>query len=245
MPVNISIARRPDTVRERTMRDETMRFWKRAHYRNRKDAGQQLALRLIGMRPKKPVVVGLVRGGIPVACEVSHLLDAPLFPAIIEPISAPAQTDLPLGAIVHADAPEIVWHEDVVHAYCASDACLDEALEKAEAKLQRLRTLFGESKLHSVGGRHVIMVDDGVAQAAAVRAVLQVLRKHRPKDITLAVPVCVGNTLSEVEGLADEFVCLHRSDDIESVDEAYRDFDAVSDAELCEAIRQASREQAA
>ncbi|MGP1354812.1 MAG: phosphoribosyltransferase [Parasphingopyxis sp.] len=222
-----------------------MRFWKYAHFSDRSDAGKQLAVRLIGMRPKKPIVVGLVRGGIPVASEVSRLLDAPLVPAIIESISAPAQTDLPLGAIVHADAPEIVWHEDVVHAYCASEACLEDALQKAETKLQRLRTLIGECTLHSVAGRHVILVDDGSAPAAAMRAVLQALRKHRPKDITLAVPICVDDSLGEVVRLADEFICLHRTDEIEMVDEAYRDFDTVSDAELCEAIQQASRDQVA
>ncbi|QLC26479.1 hypothetical protein HFP57_16535 [Parasphingopyxis algicola] len=222
-----------------------MRFWKRAQFSDRRDAGRHLALRLIGMRVKNPVVIGLFRGGIPVAYEVSQLLEAPLFPAIVQSIDAPAETGLPLGAIVHADAPEIVWNDDVVHAYCASQACLDEAREKAEAKLERLRAAFGESALHSVAGRHVILVDDGSAPAATMRAVMQVLRKHRPKDITLAIPVIVGNSLSEVEGLADETVCLHRTDDLESVDDAYRDFGAVSDADLCKTIRQAPGERAA
>lgn len=222
-----------------------MRFWKRAQFRDRRDAGRHLASRLIGMRAKKPVVVGPFRGGIPVAFEVADLLEAPLFPAIVEPIDAPETTDLPLGAIVHADAPEIVWNEDVVHAYCASQASLDEAREKAEAKLERHRAVFGESELHSVAGRHVILVDDGSTPAATIRAVLKVLRKHRPKDITLAVPLILGDDLSEAESLADETICVLRTDDIESIDDAYRDFGPVSDTDLCDLIRRAPGKRAA
>jgi predicted phosphoribosyltransferase len=215
-------------------------FWTRSLFDDRGDAGRQLAARLAGMKREKPIVAGMVRGGIPVAAEVALALEAPLVPVIVQKIGAPGQPELAMGAIVDGATPEVIWNEDVVHAVCASQGCLDKALAEARGRLEQRREQYPGAGAYPLEGRTVIVVDDGIATGASVRAALKAIRTGRPKAIVLAVPVVIGGRANRFGDVADTVVVLAEPVGMSAVGAAYRDFGQVSHAEARAAIERAT-----
>lgn len=216
-----------------------MSFWTQPLFENRVDAGKQLAAKLLPLRSERPIVAGMVRGGIPVAAEVARSLGAPLIPIVVQKIGAPGQPEFAMGAIVDGPTPEVIWNEDVVHAVCAGRSCLDTALAEARAKLARRREHY-PATTPPIAGRTVIVVDDGIATGASVRAALAAIRRGGPKSIILAVPVILGGGRRSFDDVADMTVSLAEPATMSSVGSAYRDFGQVTHAEVQADLRNAA-----
>jgi len=203
-------------------------------FRDRQEAGRQLAARLEGEAAHDPVVLALPRGGVPIGAELARRLGAPLDVLMVRTLGAPGQPELAMGAVARTgESTETVLNDDVVRALAVSRD------ELAAAKAAELEVIAGrEAQYHgrcarpALGGRGVILVDDGVATGATTRAALRAARKADPARLVLAVPVGPPDTLAKLKGEADEIVCLHPRPDLGAIGMAYEDFRQVCDAEV-------------
>ena len=204
---------------------------------DRNDAGRELGAALARLKISDPVVLALPRGGVPVAAKVAEALGAPLDLVIVRKIGAPYQPELALGAIVDAPEPVIVRNEHLIAATGISDAEFNAIAEgeRAEIKRRRWRYLGGRHHV-ALAGRVVIVVDDGIATGATMRAALRAIRELKPKRLILAVPVAPPDILEELRPEADEAVCLEKHDPFGAVGFFYRDFRQVSDQEVVDLL---------
>jgi putative phosphoribosyl transferase len=209
--------------------------------RDRHDAGRRLAAALMRLKPERPVVLALPRGGVPVAFEVAQALDAPLDVILVRKIGAPGQPELGIGAIVDGSEPQLVLNDEMVRLV-QPDAGYIEAEEKRQlTELERRRKLYrGARPPAAVEGRTVIVVDDGIATGGSVKAVLQALARAKPARLVLAVPVAPQDSLEAVSSAADEVVCLASPDPFFAVGAHYRDFTQTTDDEVITLLRQAA-----
>jgi predicted phosphoribosyltransferase len=202
-------------------------------FTNRRDAGVELAAALSRYRDQDPVVLALPRGGVPVAAEIARALDAPLDLVVARKIGAPMQPELAMGAIVDGDTPIIVRNQDVIAMTGVSESefqavCRDEL---AEIKRRRQRYL-GDRETVGIAGKTAIIVDDGIATGATVRAALRATRLRKPRRLVLATPVAPTDTIEELKSEADEVVCLESHDFFGSIGAYYADFSQVGDDEV-------------
>jgi putative phosphoribosyl transferase len=202
-------------------------------FRNRTDAGQRLAEALMPYRDKRPVVLALPRGGVPVAAEVARALRAPLDLVLVRKIGVPYQPELAMGAVVDGPEPLVVRNEDVVRISGVSEADFDavRAAEMEEIKRRRSRYLGGRSH-PDLASRVVIVIDDGVATGATTRAALRAVRARDPQRLILAIPVAPSETLGELAGEADEIVCLEDYESFMAIGGYYSDFRQIGDEEV-------------
>jgi putative phosphoribosyl transferase len=200
---------------------------------DRKDAGRRLAGALIGLEKEGPVVLALPRGGVPVAAEVAIALHAPLDLLIVRKIGCPFQPELAMGAVVDGSPPITVRNEDIIRAAGVTEAEFDEVRREqmAEIERRRRRYLAGRRAI-AIGGRTVIVIDDGLATGATMRAALRALLSLAPKTIVLAIPVAPTETLEEMRQLADKVVCLEEYGFFGAIGAYYDDFRQVGDEEL-------------
>ena len=200
-------------------------------FADRSEAGRRLASRLQHLSAERVVVVGLPRGGVPVAYEVARALGAPLDVIVVRKLGVPYQPELGMGAIGE-DGVRIL-NPAVVRAAGVSPAELDgvEARERVELerRAQRYRRNWPRVAL---GGRTVIVVDDGVATGSTARAACQVARAQGAARVVLAVPVAPRDWERRIDADVDEFVCLETPDPFYAVGQFYSDFDQTSDEEV-------------
>jgi len=209
-------------------------------FADRCDAGRRLAARLQHLRDCDPVVLALVRGGLPVAYEVATALSAPLDVVLVRKLGAPRQPELAIGAVVDGDRPEIVTNPGVMRMVGASDIDVEAAAGRQLVEIERRRTLYlGHRAQVDVRGRTAIVVDDGIATGATTRAALHAVRRRQPSRLVLAVPVAPSDTLADLAAEADEIVCLDTPDPFGAVGAFYRDFRQVSDAEVVDLLDRA------
>lgn len=202
-------------------------------FKNRIDAGGRLAGKLVHLSDQDPVVLALPRGGVPVAAEIASALDAPLDLIIARKIGVPFQPELAMGAVVDGATPIIVRNDDVIRAVGISDAQFESAGQKEIAEIERRRNRYlGDSRSAEIAGKTAIVVDDGIATGATVRAALRACRLRRPRRLVLAIPVAPDDTLGELESEVDEVVCLETHRDFGSIGAYYADFRQVSDHEV-------------
>ena len=204
---------------------------------DRTDAGRRLAEALQHHRGEDAVVLALPRGGVPVAVEIARALAAPLDLLIVRKVGVPEQPELAMGAIVDGADPIVVRNEDVLALTGVSDERFDAvcAKELAEIERRRSRYLAGREPV-DVAGRVAIVVDDGLATGATMRAGLRALAKRQPKRSVLAVPVAPPDTLDAMRREADEVVCLETPAFFSAIGSHYRDFAQVEDAEVVTAL---------
>jgi len=205
-------------------------------FRNRSDAGRRLGDRLQFLRSEDVVVLGLPRGGVPVAVEVARALRAPLDVILVRKLGVPAQPELGLGAIGESGARVI--NPDVVRYAHVSEAQIAEVEQKERAELQRRAQRFrGDAPHVSLAGRIAVIVDDGIATGSTARAACQVARALGAAAVVLAVPVAPPSTDRALRGDADEVICLEMPDHFQAIGEWYEDFAQTSDEEVVTLLR--------
>lgn len=206
--------------------------------RDRTDAGRKLAARLAALAPVDPVVLALPRGGVPVAAEIARALSAPLDLILVRKLGVPGQPELAAGALVDGEAPEAVFNADIVQACGLSPAQLARMVAEARAELERRRRAFGAAPPVAVGGKTAIVVDDGVATGASMKAALRALKRRLPREIIVAIPVAPSDTAAELATEADRLVCLERPARFVALSCHYRDFPQLTDEEVVAILRQ-------
>ena len=201
------------------------------YFRDRRDAGRQLATSVATLLLERPVVVGLPRGGVPVAFEVALALDAPLDVIIVRKLGLPAQPELGMGAI--GEDGTRVLNRRVLDAARVTDRELAavEARERTEIE-RRARRFRGDRARLSLVGRNVIVVDDGLATGGTARAATQTVRALGAARVVLAVPVASPESARSLAEDADEVVVLHSPPELRSIGEWYVDFAQTPDDEV-------------
>jgi putative phosphoribosyl transferase len=199
-------------------------------FQDRTDAGRQLARALAGYKGQQPVVLALPRGGVSVAAEVATALDAPFDVILVRKIGVPFQPELAMGAVVDGDEPLVVRNEAVIRHAGIGEAAFQAVCdsELAEIERRRQRYLGGRERIE-VAGRSAIVIDDGIATGATMRAALRATRLRKPKKLILAVPVAPTDSLVAMRREADEIVCIEAHADLGAIGYYYSDFRAVPD----------------
>lgn len=198
-------------------------------FADRADAGRSLASELAYLRGHDVVVLGLPRGGVPVAFEVARELDAPLDVIVVRKLGAPFQPELAMGAIGEGGI-RILNHEVVRGAWIAPDEIAGvEQRERQELERQARQFRAGRARA-DLAGRTAVVVDDGVATGSTARAACGVAREQGAARVVFAAPVGAPNSAQALRGPCDEVVCLHTPAAFRSVGQWYADFSPVPDA---------------
>jgi putative phosphoribosyl transferase len=206
-------------------------------FKDRSDAGRQLASALARYKDHRPVVLALPRGGVPVAAEVAAALDAPLDLVLVRKIGVPFQPELAMGAVVDGAAPIIVRNEEVIELAGIDEPTFEAVCEKELGEIERRRKRYlGTRERIEVAGRAVILIDDGIATGATTRAALRAIRLREPKRLILAVPVAPTESLKRLREDADEVVCLEDYEFFGAIGSYYADFRQVSDKEVVDVL---------
>lgn len=214
----------------------------KAIFKDRTDAGRQLAQALVGLAKSDPLVFALPRGGVPVAFEVAKALHAPLGILLVRKIGAPGHAEYGIGAVVDGMNPQLVLNEEAMEIVRPSRQYIEAEKTRQLAEIERRRALyFGERPPLSVEGRTVVLVDDGIATGGTVRVALKALRRDRAAHIILAVPVAPRDTVDVIRAEADEVVCLATPEPFRAVGLHYEDFDQTTDDEVIDLLRRAEQ----
>ncbi len=207
-----------------------------ALFSDRAQAGRELAgeLRSFAGRPGL-IVLGLPRGGVPVAAEVARALGAPLDVLVVRKLGVPGHEELAMGAV--ASGGGVVLNDDVVSQLRLPQAAVAAVVERELAEVRRRELAYrGDRPPLDLRGSSALLVDDGVATGATVRAAVLAARAAGASEVVVAVPVGAPDSLARIAEVADEVVCPHRPRALRSVGEWYRDFSQTSDAEVREAL---------
>ncbi|MGD9295083.1 MAG: erythromycin esterase family protein [Roseobacter sp.] len=211
-------------------------------FSDRADAGRQLGDSLAALQLENPLIYALPRGGVPVAVEVARRLVAPLDLILVRKIGAPGNPEVALGAIVEGAQTHMIINEDVRRMSGADDAYLEAARSKELDELERRRKRYiGDRRRLDPAGRTAIVIDDGLATGATMKAALSALRRGGAERIVVALPVAPIRALDEISGLADDVICLHPAKDFFGVGGFYRDFHQLSDSETVALLDEAAR----
>src|SRR5437773_8137299 len=214
-------------------------------FSNRAEAGRQLAEKLDKYAGSKDVIVlGLPRGGVPVAYEVAKRLRAPLDVFIVRKLGVPGFEELAAGAI--ASGGVRVLNEEVMRAIPYADEAIEAVTVRETAELERREQIYREGRPSpELRDRIVILVDDGLATGATMRAAVKALRQRGAAKIVVAVPVGPPDTCREIEQEADETICLSTPVFFQAVGQYYEDFSQTSDEDVRELLSSAAQERPA
>jgi len=201
-------------------------------YENRRQAGIGLAARVEHLHGRGDVVVlALPRGGVPVAHEVARALNAPLDIFLVRKLGLPGHAELAMGAI--ASGGVRVLNEDIVRWFSVPATVIDDVAREEEAELVRRERDYRAGRPPvELTDRIVLLVDDGLATGATMKAAVQAVRAQRPSRIIVAVPVGSPDTCRELAGIADEVVCARTPGNFTAVGQWYRDFSETTDQEV-------------
>jgi predicted phosphoribosyltransferase len=206
-------------------------------FRDRRDAGRVLAGLLERYKDRPDVLVlGLPRGGVPVAYEVATALGAPLDIFLVRKLGVPGQEELAMGAI--ASGGVIVLNDDVVRGLRIQPDVIQRVAEQEGRELLRREQAYREGRPPpDVAGKTVILVDDGLATGSSVRAAILALRQAQPAHIVVAVPAAPASTCQELAAEVDDVVCATTPSPFFAVGQAYWKFDQTTDKEIRDLLR--------
>jgi predicted phosphoribosyltransferase len=202
-------------------------------------AGRQLAQALAAYKGKDCVVYALPRGGVPVAAEVATFLGAPLDLLLVRKIGVPHYPELAMGAVVDGGAPIVVHNREVMTAARVRTEDFDAVCQNELAEIERRRKHYmGNKTFIGAKGRIAIVIDDGIATGATMRAALQATRQRGPQKLILAVPVAPRETLDALRPEVDEIVCLASPEPFGAVGLFYGNFEQTTDEEVITLLAQ-------
>jgi putative phosphoribosyl transferase len=214
-------------------------------YADRAAAGRAMAIELARYARRRDVVVlALPRGGVPVAYEVAVALDAPLDVFLVRKLGVPGREELAMGAI--ASGGVRVLNHEIVEAFGIPEEIIAQVTAEEHRELERREELFRDGRaMPELRGRTVILMDDGLATGATMRAAVRALRLHAPARVIVAVPIAAAETCEAIRREADEIVCALTPRPFVSVGIWYEDFSQTTDEEVCRLLRRAAQRQAA
>ena len=204
-------------------------------FTDRREAGEALLGRLPKLDPEKTVILALPRGGLPVADVIAGALGAPLDIALVRKVGFPAQPEFALAAVTDGDDPRITVNEEVARMAGLDDAAIRRLAERELPEIRRRRALYLKGRAPvPLAGKTVVVVDDGIATGATMRAALRLVRDAGPARVIAAIPVGPADTIAALAADCDEVICLECPFPFRAVGLHYRDFDQVSDATVVE-----------
>lgn len=212
-------------------------------FRDRADAGRALAAALAEWREQADVLVlALPRGGVPVAYELASALALRLDLMLVRKLGTPGHKEMAMGAI--ASGGVRVLNDDLIHGLYIPPAAIDAIAQKEALELQRRDLAYrGKRPAPAVAGQRVILVDDGMATGATMRAAIAAVRQQSPAHIVVAVPVAPVETLAMLRPLVDQLICLLTPAPFFSVGQWYRDFSQTTDEEVKTLLSKAWRRE--
>jgi predicted phosphoribosyltransferase len=206
-------------------------------FANRAEAGKRLAERLSNYRGRDDaIVLGLPRGGVPVAYEVARQLGLPLDVFVVRKLGVPGYEELAMGAIASGNVS--VLNQEVLRALPEAEKVLEAVMAREKIELERREIRYRQDRpAPDLRGRVVILVDDGLATGATMRAAAAALRKKGVAKIVIAVPVGAPETCREIESEADETICASMPVSFHGVGQFYEDFSQTTDEEVRELLK--------
>ena len=205
-------------------------------FTDRRDAGRRLGARLEGLAAQAPVVIGLPRGGVPVAAEVATALHAPLDVIVVRKIGVPGHEELGMGAA--AEDGVTVFNDDILHALAlAPDAVQQRVSAALDQVRQRVTAIRAMRPALDLRGRTVVIVDDGVATGIDARAACRCARGRGAAHVVLATPIAPAHWERRLAGEADEYVAVETDADFAAVGQYYEDFGQTTDEEVLECLK--------
>ncbi|WP_066383369.1 MULTISPECIES: phosphoribosyltransferase [unclassified Anabaena] len=202
-------------------------------FSHRTEAGQLLAAKLSEYAHRDDVLVlALPRGGVPVAYEVAKNLDAPLDVCLVRKLGVPGHEELAMGAISTGGVRVI--NENVVDWLRIPQEIIDAVAARETHELQRRNQLYrGDRPLPNITNRTIILIDDGIATGATIRAAIATIKQQQPRELVLAVPVVGTSTYEELAPALDKLVCVLMPEHLSAIGIWYEDFSQTTDAEVC------------
>lgn len=209
-------------------------------FKDRKEAGQILADRLSNYANQNVIVLGLPRGGVPVAFEIAKALRAPLDVFIVRKLGVPGHEELAMGAISSGDVR--VLNKPVIEELRITEEEIEVETRKEQEELRRREVLFrGDRPTLEVTGRTVLLVDDGIATGSTIKAAIAALKKKKARRIVVAVPVGPLSTIQELKEEVDEVVCASAPRFFYAISLWYDDFPQTSDEQVREFLKEAEK----
>lgn len=200
-------------------------------FRNRAEAGSKLAGALLEFKGKDVVVLGIPRGGVVVANEVAKALGASLDIVVTRKIEAPGEPEYALGAVTQEG--DVIMDRQAAESLGASPAYLDDQVRKKKEEVkERMERLRGDAPYPSLEGKVVVIVDDGIATGSSVSAAVMSVKKRKPKEVVVAIPVAPADAVEMLAAEGTRVVCLETPGPFLAIGEFYGDFDQVEDLEV-------------
>lgn len=209
-------------------------------FHDRTDAGQQLAERFSDLAGREDVIVlGLPRGGVPVAAEVARAINAPLDVLLVRKVGVPGRPELAMGAIASGD--QLVLDNEIITSFGVTDDSIHHAIERERKVLRNREQLYrGDRPLPNPVGKTVLLIDDGLATGSTMRVAIQAVKQQQPAQIIVGVPVGSPDRVRAIGREVDRIECVSSPPGFRAVGQFYRNFLPTTDDEVIEALNEST-----